>query len=297
MRFKYWYRKLTRRAGEERGMTILELLVAMSISAILITLGFQFLRNSGESFVQKREMAEMQQELRWAMQFVQDHMKLAGNGVPPACGWPPIDPGNGPSNSPDTVTVLGNFKSILATLSQNMGNTGSQVKVFTTEGIEIGDLCIISDGTFSEIFLATDLTDTHIWHDTFLPWNDDGKLDHRYDAGSSLQIASYYTFYTDVDDNGVRNLYLRTQYYDGQVLLGDVEDFQVRYQMKDGRWEDYFDDSEVYDVRVVEVVITSKTPTAIKTYTDPIYGDGHRRVVLSSKIIPKNVVIHDDQGS
>ena len=73
---------------------------------------------------------------------------------------PPIDPGNGPSDSPDTVTVLGNFKSILATLSQNMGNTGSQVKVYTTEGIEIGDLCVISDGTFSEIFLATDLTDT-----------------------------------------------------------------------------------------------------------------------------------------
>ena len=275
----------------ESGMTIVELLVAMTISAILITLAFQFLSSQVYSFTEKRQIAELQQELRWAMTFISDNVKLAGNGVPTTTGWSVIRAANGLNGAPDSLTIMGSFKSVNITTTQPWGNAGAQEKLDDTSEIEIGDLCVISDGTYSEIFIITDKTDLHVWHDTFLPWNDDKKLDHRYAEGSTLTVISYYQFYIDTDAQGRTNLVLKHQYYPPQILAGDIDDFQVRFQMKSGQWRNEVDANEIYDIRVVEITIRAKTPEPIPNYTDPVYGDSYKRVELKSQVIPKNIVI------
>ena len=72
----------------ESGMTIVELVVAMTISSILLVMIFQFLSSQANNFIEAKQTADMQQELRWAVKFISDHLKQAGNGVPPTCGWP-----------------------------------------------------------------------------------------------------------------------------------------------------------------------------------------------------------------
>jgi len=280
----------SRRNGEG-GFTIMELLVSMTISSILAILIFQFMSTQSGRFMEKRQEAEMQQELRWGMSFLYDHVRLAGNGVPPTCGWPAIKAVDGVDGDPDSLTIMGAFKSINVTTTQIWGNAGSQEKLDHTEEIEIGDLGVISDGTFSEIFMITDKTDSHVWHDTYLPWNDDKKLDHKYGIGSTIQIISYYTFFVDTDDEGRSNLMLKHQAYPAQVLLGDVDDFQVRFQMKSGSWVDEPGPDEVYDIRVIEVTLRAKTPEELPNYIDPEYGDGHKRVEIKGKIVPQNIVI------
>ncbi len=285
------HRKKMMHGSSEKGFTIVELLVSMSISAILAVLAFQFFSSMGSSFGERRQEAEIQQELRWGMNFLSETVQLAGNGVPPTCGWPVIKATNMPGGLPDSLTIIGCFKSVNITTTQPWGNAGSQEMLDDTSEIEIGDLAVISDGTYSEIFIVTDKTDLHVWHDMYLPWNDDKKLDHRYAEGSTLTMISYYQFYVETTPEGRQNLVLKHQYYGPQILVGDVDDFQVRFQMKNSSWKDEPDATEIYDIRVVEVTIRSRSPEPIPHYTDPAYGDGYKRIELKSKIIPKNITI------
>ena len=283
--------KRTLEKSNERGMTIVELVVALAISSILALIAFQFFTSVTSSFGENREAAEMQQELRWGMNFLSDHIKLTGNGIPPTCGWPIIEAVNGSSGESDSLKIMGCFKSLLVNTTQTMGNNGSQIKCDSTEEIEPGDLCVISDGTFTEIFMVTSINSSHLWHAAAPPWNDDNKLDHRYASGSSVQVVTYYQFYIDTDDDGRDNLVLKHHFYDPQILVGDVEDFQVRFKMKNGQWIDEPDQDEIDDIRMVELKIISKSPNPIQNYEDPDFGDAYKRIEMESRIIPKNLAI------
>ena len=284
-------KKLKRCVRSERGMTIVELLAAMVISAILVTGVLKFFLDQSRSYLENRQASEMQQELRWAMNYIGERMKLAGNGVPPTCGWPAIENYDGGGSAPDSISILGSFKSLVITTTQTMGNEGSQVKVDNTDGLEIGDLCVISDGTFQEIFLATDVKDMHIWHDTYEPWNDDKKLDHRYASDSSLTVVSYYSFFVEIDDEGRSNLMVTTQAYAPQLLIGDVDNFQIRFKMKNGEWIDEPYQDEIIDIRMIEITIRAQSPEPLPGYTDPVYGDAYKRIEMTSTVIPKNITI------
>jgi prepilin-type N-terminal cleavage/methylation domain-containing protein len=273
----------------ESGMTLVEMLAALTISSILIALMFEFFISMTTGYTQLRQTSEMQQEMRWGMQFVSDRLKLAGNGVPATSGFKVLENTDGAAGAPDSVSVLGSFRSLVITTDQSMGNEGSQVKVDDTSGIDIGDLAVISDGTFTDIFMVTGINGQHLWHDTALPWNDDNKLDHRYSLDSSVTIVTYFTFFVDTDAAGHQNLMVRTQAYPAQVLIGDIEDFQIRFQMKSGAWLTQTEDT--FDIRVIEIYMRSRSPEPVPNYTDPVYGDGYKRVELKSVIIPKNIVI------
>ncbi|MBN1292556.1 MAG: type II secretion system protein [Candidatus Latescibacteria bacterium] len=277
--------------NNEKGMTIAELLVAMTIGSILAVLMFQFMADQVTRFSVKRQESEMQQELRWAMNFLYDHVRLAGNGVPPTSGWAVIEAVDGVDDSPDSLTIMGSFKAVTVTTTQNMASEGDQIKCNSTDEIETGDLCVISDGTFTEIFIVTNKNSTTLWHDASLPWNDDNQLDHVYNTGSSIQVVTHLTFYVDTDDEGRINLMLKHQAYDPQILLGDVEDFQIRFNMKDGSWITEPEPDEIYDIREIEMTLRSKTSEPIPNYIDPVYGDGYRRVEIKGLVIPQNIVI------
>ncbi len=275
----------------ERGMTMIELMVALVISGILVSLIFQFFSLSTSSFAEHRQTAEMQQELRWAIDYVGERLKLAGNGVPPTSGWAVIANTDGVAGEPDSLSILGSYRSLVVNTDQTMGNQGSQVKVNSVDGIEVGDLCVISDGTFTEIFMVTGMNALHLWHDTFPPWNDDNRLDHRYVANSSICVITHYSFFVDTDAEGRSNLMVTSQAYNPQVLLGDVDDFQIRFRMKDDSWQDEVDSDEIYDIRMVEITIRARSPEPIQGYTDPVYGDSYKRIEMKSVIIPKNITI------
>ena len=275
---------------DERGMTIVELLMGVVISGILVTLVFQFFSANTSTLTEAQQTAQMQQELRWAMDFVSEHLKLAGNGVPPASGWAVISNTDGGSDS-DSLSVLGAFKSLVINTTQNMGNEGSQVMVDDSSDIEVGDLCVISDGTFSEIFMVTDKNLNHLWHKTMLPWNDDNKLDHRYVANSSATIVTHYSFFVGPDEDGIDALLVESQAYYPQVLLGNVDDFQIRFKMKSDNFQDEVSADEVYDIRMIEITIRAKSPVPIQGYTDPVYGDSYKRIEMQSLVIPKNITI------
>ncbi|MDP2982790.1 MAG: prepilin-type N-terminal cleavage/methylation domain-containing protein [Candidatus Latescibacter sp.] len=281
----------SRPGSSEKGMTIIELIVSMTIGGILLTSAWSFFVTQTSNFDQNRQTAEMQQELRWAMQYVSEHLRLAGNAVQSTGGWQVIENKDGVGDAPDSLIVLGSYRSLVVNTTQTMGNEGAQIKVSSTDGIEEGDLIVISDGTFSELFYVTSIQSDHLFHAKYLPYNDDNKLEHRYTSGSTVTVVSHYSFFIQTDAQGHPNLMTKTQAYPGQILGGDIDRFQIRFKMKSGSWQNTVSATEVYDIRQIEITLRARSPQPLRNYRDPVYGDGYMRLELKSIVIPRNIVI------
>jgi prepilin-type N-terminal cleavage/methylation domain-containing protein len=282
------FNRKTHRTGEQ-GMTLVELLVAMLIGSILTYLTYNFFRTQEGNYNEIRTSSEMQQELRWAMQFLSEHVKLVGNAVPQTCGWKIIDSMNGAGDDPDSLTILGSFKSVVVTTTQNMANEAAQINCSSIDNVEVGDLAVISDGTFSEIFQITGIQGTRLLHNASLPWNDNEQLEHAYASGSTVTLLTMFTFHVSTDSTGHPNLMVSTQASSPQILAGDIDQFQVRYLLKSGTWVD--DTDEPYDIREVEITLRARSPEPIRGYQDVSYGDAYKRIEIKNIIIPQNLVI------
>lgn len=281
-----------RRSGSsEKGMTIIELIVSMTVGGILLTAAWSFFSAQTENFEENRQISEMQQELRWTMQYVSEHIRLAGNAVPATSGWQVIENKDGAGGAPDSLVVLGSYRSLVVNTTQNMGNKGSQIKCSSVEGIGAGDLIVISDGTFSELFYVTNINLMHLWHDDYWPYNNGNQLANRYTAGSTVTVVSHYSFFIQTDDQGHSNLVTKTQAYPAQILGGDIDNFQIRFKMKSGSWQNTVASSEVYDIRQIQITLRARSPKPFRNYRDPVYGDSYKRLELKNIVIPKNIVI------
>lgn len=293
MKLGFIHKSLRSKSKNESGMTVVELLVATTISLILLSIIFQFFIIQTRNFNEGRMNAEMQQELRWASIYIADRLKLAGNGIPPTSGFKVLDNFDGGTTLSDSVCVIASFKSLVLQTTQKMANEGSQIKVNDATGIEDYDLIVISyppEG-WQEVFMCTKMASSlHIYHDAYPPWNDDNKLDHRYPLGSIVTVVSNYSFFVEVDDEGRSNLMVQTQGpYGPQILAGDIDNFQVRFKLKDNSWIDEPD--ELSDIRMVEITIQAMTPTPIHGYIHPVYADAHKRIELKTIVIPRNIAM------
>ena len=82
---------------------------------------------------------------------------------------------------------------------------------------------------------------------------------------------------------------VQTQIYEPMILAGDIDNFQVRFKLKDGSWVDEPD--ELMDVRMVEITLRIMTPEPLDGYEDPVFEDGYKRIEMTSIVIPKNVTM------
>jgi hypothetical protein len=275
----------------QKGITLFELLISVTVGVILMTATFKFLTVQSDNFVENRQTAEMQEELRWAIQFTSDHVKLSGNAVPTAIGIKAIDNTNGSGGASDSLVILGSFKSLVVITTNDMASENSQVECNSVEKIEQGDLIMISDGTFSEIFMITKIQANRLYHETALPWNDSNNLDHKYKTGSTLTVLTQYTFFIQKDETEHPNLMVASQCYPAQVLAGDIDHFQTRFKMKSNLWQDTVSSNEVNDIRQVEITLRARSSEPLRHYRDHLYGDAYKRIELKSLVIPKNLII------
>ena len=84
---------------------------------------------------------------------------------------------------------------------------------------------------------------------------------------------------------------VQTQAYPPQIILSDVDDFQIRFKMKNDAWIDDPYPDEIYDIRLIEISIRARSRNPIKGYIDPKFGDSYMRLEVTSSVIPKNITI------
>ena len=253
-----------RYSRRQNGFTLVELLVAMSMGLIALSVMFTLFRTSNRSYVLQDYMAEMQQNLRMAMYYISRDVRMAGCGmnllsalVPSVqifngseSTWTfllPVKPGNA-TNAPDTIEVFYgdiNNGEYDATITQPMPDASSELNVDTSNPFSVGDTVIISDGVTACLFVISEVQDVALklqHNPAESPFNPPaafkafpqgggyGTGSRLYNFGSSRWVTYSIDRVSDPDHPT-----LVADLHDGttpQVIADNIEDIQFYYFME-----------------------------------------------------------------
>jgi prepilin-type N-terminal cleavage/methylation domain-containing protein len=248
-----------RNQRDERGFTLIEMVIATGVMLVVTATIFSMLNPSYGTFQAQPETADMQQRLRISADRVQKDLMMAGAGMytgrmtgtldayfspllPHKVGTISPDPAGTFHSNPQCPTTCAEAVTIMyvpttmaqTTLSTDMPTPSAELKVNAEAGCPPGDdLCgfkqgmrvlIMNDTGDYDIFTITNVQDSalHLQHR-------DDKFTTPYGAGSWITEIISATYY--LQDDGVNPPQLR--YYDGWQtdlpVADDVVDFRVEF--------------------------------------------------------------------
>jgi prepilin-type N-terminal cleavage/methylation domain-containing protein len=256
---------------KKNGLTLIELLIALVLSSILITVLYQIFINQQKTYTAQDQVADLQQNIRVAIDQMTREIRMAGYGGNMLAIFGNI---NGFTNmitpADNSITIL--LADQVGVLKQNATKDTNQLKVtnaslFNTDKKKY--LCLnglnnylIQSIVTDTITLTTSLTEDHL-------------------INESVYIVKAITY--NLGLSGGKTVLRRNENTGGgaQPLAENMESLQFTYFDVDGNVT-----SNPPDIRMVRVAVTSKT-----NRSDPEYkgGDGYRRRTLSSNIKVRNM--------
>jgi type IV pilus assembly protein PilW len=286
---------------KNNGFSLLELLVAIFLGAILITAIYSLFIMQNHSYVNQNQVSEMQQNIRMASNILSSEFRMAGFGFSingdyktTATGTPTyaVAPTNS-TTGPDGVTLrYGINPTILTTVMAN--STGSTMVVSNTSGLSPNDYIIISDGQNASRLRVTSINSgTSL---SFTPVSPNIFPTGGFGVGSrvyKLKEVSY----------RISNKTLQSQ-SDGatwQDVVNDIEDLQLGYQgttTPSGTWLD--NPSPVNQTTITDVQLNILARSGVEdlqfTGQRPLIrdhsagsSDHYRRRLLNSTIRMRNL--------
>jgi prepilin-type N-terminal cleavage/methylation domain-containing protein len=275
----------TDKLKSNEGLTLIELLIAMVISAILIAAIYHTFIRQQKTYTVQEQVVDMQQNVRVAINRMMREIRMAGFGN---VGNVLTLPGgvNGFTNviTPGTnsITVVGGFKQILQdnvdrdpiTIDSDLGN---QITLnFATDAFDREKHKFISiGGVESNIVVSPRTGATLIFGERNNPL--------RHPRGTSIYKIQAIT-YSLGTSNGKPAL-LRNENTDGgnQPLAENIEGLQFEYFDADGNQTE-----TPANIRMIRVTVTAKTDMP-----DPEFkggqADGFRRRTITSNIKIRNM--------
>jgi type IV pilus assembly protein PilW len=301
---QFFRRKAKGRAAgsSEAGFTLVEMMAAFVILFIAMTAAYATFEFQHASFTVQNRVAEMQQNLRSAMEVLGRDIRLAGYGIPAAVNLPPgllpsgdntiraIDPLNSTTTA-DQIVLLYKYDMDTnlppTTLSAGMGAYNTTINVTSTNGFANGDYIIVTDGSSADLFQIT----AAITDNTTLPHNALGvnaasshASFHGYLVGATVSKARFVRYFIDTTDPAHPTLMLDKMVagVQPQPLADDIEDMQLQYGLDtDG---DFVVDTtavnaptaaQISQIRQVRLMLSSRTRMADRKWGDvrPAMGD------------------------
>jgi type IV pilus assembly protein PilW len=268
-----------------KGMTLIELLVALTISGILVAGVYRTFVSQQHTFTVQDQLVDMQQNVRLAINRMTRELRMAGFGGMGATFFGQgkvhgiyqnvVTPGGGGSS----VTVLGGYQT-LTTLSANASSGSNSIQVNDASGFNTGTKKYISiNGT--ESLQIHKITGNKI---DFKP-GDNLSEDHL--AGEPLFLIMAITYSRGVFDG--KSALLRNDNLGAgdQPVAENIDSLQFRYVMNTGETLDVVPAARFDDIRMIQVNLVARTdqtdPELAKT------GDGFRRRTLISNIQLRNL--------
>ena len=287
----------TSESRKNQGLTLIELLVAMAISAILIAAIYRTFIGQHKTYTVQEQVVDMQQNVRVAINRMMREIRMAGFGsvwnvFPPehlpflTLAGPFLDvinPGDGrdiiEGRPVDRITIIGAFEQV-STLSQSTDGSdtiqlvggANQFNLLTRRYLCIGGL------------------ETHI-----VRWIDgntitlDGKLLFNHGAGTPVFKVKAITYQLRWDNrNPNMPVLTREDLTDGggsQVVAENIENLQFRYVLEDGSESD--SPADPSEIRMVRVTVHART-----SISDPEFKGGtggFRRRTIASNILVRNM--------
>lgn len=241
--------------NRQAGMTLVEIMIALLIGAFLIGGILQIFINSKQTYKMQEGLSRLQENGRFAMEFITHDLRMAdywgcfANGLggitnnlnsagdPDAYGYASGIEGNQGtahgSNSAldlsDDITIRGaNGSGILLTITS--ANTSADLNA-TSHGFNANDLIFVTDCNNADIFQATAVTANTISHAaaTGTPGNTVATLSDTYDTDTQLYKVSTIKYSIQPGESGLPSLFRKIDAGAATELVEGVENMQILY--------------------------------------------------------------------
>ncbi len=292
------------RLKRSKGLTLIELLVAMAISAILIAALYRTFIGQHKTYTVQEQVVDMQQNVRVAINRMMREIRMAGFGnawnVLPPHGLPfsaidgpfsyiitPRNNQNMIDGQPvDQITIIGAFEQVF---SLAVATDGSSTIQLTGNADRLFD-------TANKKYLCVGGLETHVV--TVVNRNTitlDSNILFNHAAGTPVFKVKAITYQLRPDNRDANMPVLtREDLTDGggsQVVAENIENLQFRYILEDGSESD--SPADPSDIRMVRVTVQARTGFPDLGFkSDPEYQEGvggFRRRTITSNILVRNM--------
>ena len=253
----------TRSFANNRGASLLEVLIALFLTGIITAAVFQTYITQHQNYLVQDDITEIQQNARAAVDELTRQIRMAGYALP--AGLPSIVASN---TNPDTITICYRDDACNTFLSEAMPQPSSELKCGTDVScFHEGEWLYIyeTDSGKGEFFTVTEVQtgSLNLQHNTM-------SLSRKYGQKSLVLTVNSLKFYVDkTTDPSHPCLMVKTlNQATPQVYAENISDLQFQYRLANGNIVDV--PTAVSDVRqvLIHVVARSNTPTRDKQGVD-----------------------------
>lgn len=262
---------------DQRGLSIIELLISVSIGLIVIGAGLELYLNQHKAWIIEEQISEMQQSGRAAIEDLSRNIMMSGYKLPKG-----VNPVIASNTNPDTITILYMREDVCqATIEWPMPLPSSELRC------DGHDISCFEENTWAyiydpntmtgEFFYITEvqISASHIQHNTM-------DLSKCYPVGSQVMMVDFYKYYLDIStDPNHPNLIRMGIDMTPQVYAENIEDLQFRYGLANGVYVDV----PVIGNIVREVQISLRARTSRQDLQIP----GYRKRTFASSVKVRNL--------
>jgi prepilin-type N-terminal cleavage/methylation domain-containing protein len=217
----------------EGGFTLIELLMTLFMGSLVVAAVTKFYVSQHYHLNQQMDVADVQQNLRSAMQEMTDQIRMAGYGMPNA-----MDPILASNTNPDTIMFFyRRTPTSQAELTQDMATP-------TDDLVCTGyDLSEFRPNTWSYVFDPS----TNTGEFFYMSAVDDGAdqirhtispLSKSYGSGSLVIAVEVLKYFVDLTDAANPRL-MRSRQGEGTVVFSEgIDSLEFSYQLTTGAWSD-----------------------------------------------------------
>ncbi len=206
-----------------KGITLIELLVALTISGVLVAGVYRTFVSQQHTFTVQDQVVDMQQNVRLAINRMTRELRMAGFGGEGISGMgDAVTPGGGGTS----VTVVGAYQAMTPFLS---APTGDSILVKDATGFVTGQYISIN-GLESHQIASVDIVNNK------LTFPDTLKKEHSTGGVETVYLVQAITYSRGQDSEGKWCL-MRDNGSGAQPVAENIEDLQFRYILKDDVWD------------------------------------------------------------
>jgi len=263
--------------GNERGLTLIELLVASVIGIIVVGAAFQLYITQHKNWIIQDQITDTQQSARASIKMLSKHIRMAGYGLPEK-----VEPFYASNTNPDTLVVVYQPPGMCeAPIEWDMPQPSSELRC---DGHDIS--CFEQDrlayiyeaaADTGEFFIITEVqvAAAHIQHNKTI-------LSRNYKKGSEVFLVNAYRFFIDKSDTLHPVLMVEDISKPAEPFAENIEDLQFRYIMQNGDTLDVPNQPDL--VRRVLITVIGRTDK-----TDLQFEGEYRRREFATEVQVRNL--------
>jgi len=235
----------------QTGLTLVEIMVAITLSLVILAGVIEMFVATKQTYRVEEGLSRVQENARYAMTILAKDVRHAGywgcanttpNNLLNAGGGfdfsgPAIEGTEGASSAPDTLTLRGAYSNGIRVEEPFMNTNSAALHISSNNGLQKGDIIIVSDCSASEIFQISgpaqsnvdNGTLNHNTGNTVSPGNNSQNFSKKYKADANVLKAKQLNYSIQTGVNGLPALFRSENGGTAEELVEGVESLQVLY--------------------------------------------------------------------